>query len=42
MSVRVFTVSIPFINPFSAMTRFHIHSAYYLVVLYNFRYLCGD
>ncbi|MPC72165.1 hypothetical protein E2C01_066459 [Portunus trituberculatus] len=23
------------------MTRFHIHSAYYLVILYSFRNLCG-
>ncbi|MPC20069.1 LIM homeobox transcription factor 1-beta [Portunus trituberculatus] len=26
----------------STMTRFHIHSAYYLVILYSFRNLCGD
>ncbi|MPC67850.1 hypothetical protein E2C01_062036 [Portunus trituberculatus] len=25
------------INLFSTMTRFHIHSAYYLVILYSFR-----
>ncbi|MPC86467.1 hypothetical protein E2C01_081296 [Portunus trituberculatus] len=25
------------INPFSTMTCFHIHSAFYLVILYNFR-----
>ncbi|MPD04063.1 hypothetical protein E2C01_099732 [Portunus trituberculatus] len=24
-------------NPFSTMTRFHIHSCYYLVVLHSFR-----
>ncbi|MPC64270.1 hypothetical protein E2C01_058382 [Portunus trituberculatus] len=23
------------------MTRFHIHSAYYLVILHSFRNLCG-
>ncbi|MPC41186.1 hypothetical protein E2C01_034772 [Portunus trituberculatus] len=30
------------INPFSTMTRFHIHSAYYLVILHSFRNSCGD
>ncbi|MPC43234.1 hypothetical protein E2C01_036874 [Portunus trituberculatus] len=24
------------------MTRFPIHSAYYLLILYSFRNLCGD
>ncbi|MPC61703.1 hypothetical protein E2C01_055777 [Portunus trituberculatus] len=28
-------------NPFSTMTRFHINSGYYLVILYNFRNSCG-
>ncbi|MPC28042.1 hypothetical protein E2C01_021233 [Portunus trituberculatus] len=28
------------LNPFSTMTRFHIHSAHYLVVLYSFRNSC--
>ncbi|MPC55666.1 hypothetical protein E2C01_049608 [Portunus trituberculatus] len=28
------------INSFSTMTRFHIHSAYYLAILYSFRNLC--
>ncbi|MPC08722.1 hypothetical protein E2C01_001315 [Portunus trituberculatus] len=30
-----------FVNPFSTMTRFHIHSTDYLVILYSFRNLCG-
>ncbi|MPC69370.1 hypothetical protein E2C01_063593 [Portunus trituberculatus] len=30
------------IKPFSSMTRFHIHSGYYLVILDSFRNLCGD
>ncbi|MPC29589.1 hypothetical protein E2C01_022830 [Portunus trituberculatus] len=29
------------INPFRTRTLFHIHSAYYLVILYSFRNLCG-
>ncbi|MPC20266.1 hypothetical protein E2C01_013204 [Portunus trituberculatus] len=29
-------------NPFSTITRFHIHSGYYLVILYSFRNSCGD
>ncbi|MPC38706.1 hypothetical protein E2C01_032218 [Portunus trituberculatus] len=29
------------INPLSAMMRFHIHSAYYLVILYSFKNLSG-
>ncbi|MPC91390.1 hypothetical protein E2C01_086425 [Portunus trituberculatus] len=29
------------INPFSTMTRFHIHSGDYLVILYSFRNSCG-
>ncbi|MPC11542.1 hypothetical protein E2C01_004208 [Portunus trituberculatus] len=29
-------------NPFSAMTSFHIHPAYYLVILYSLRNLYGD
>ncbi|MPC75113.1 hypothetical protein E2C01_069498 [Portunus trituberculatus] len=29
-------------NPFSTRTRFHIHSAYYLVILHSFRNLHGD
>ncbi|MPC32935.1 hypothetical protein E2C01_026271 [Portunus trituberculatus] len=28
-------------NPFSTMTRFHTYYAYYLVILYSFRNLCG-
>ncbi|MPC36310.1 hypothetical protein E2C01_029764 [Portunus trituberculatus] len=31
-----------FFNPFSTMTHFHIHSGYYLVILYSFRNTCGD
>ncbi|MPC64651.1 hypothetical protein E2C01_058769 [Portunus trituberculatus] len=31
-----------FLNPFSIMTRFHIYSGYYLVILYSFRNSCGD
>ncbi|MPC74066.1 hypothetical protein E2C01_068411 [Portunus trituberculatus] len=27
------------VNPFSTRTHFHIHSAYYLVILYSFRKL---
>ncbi|MPC23244.1 hypothetical protein E2C01_016283 [Portunus trituberculatus] len=27
---------------FSTMTRFHIYSAYYLVILFSFKNLCGD
>ncbi|MPC19718.1 hypothetical protein E2C01_012644 [Portunus trituberculatus] len=30
------------INPLSTMTHFHIHSAYYLVIVYSFRNLYGD
>ncbi|MPC28592.1 hypothetical protein E2C01_021802 [Portunus trituberculatus] len=30
------------VNLFSTMMHFHIHSAYYLVILYSGRYLCGD
>ncbi|MPC53905.1 hypothetical protein E2C01_047808 [Portunus trituberculatus] len=30
------------LNHFSIMARFHIHSGYYLVILYSFRNLCGD
>ncbi|MPC26150.1 hypothetical protein E2C01_019282 [Portunus trituberculatus] len=29
------------LNPFSTMTPFHIHSAYYVVILYSFRNICG-
>ncbi|MPC91067.1 hypothetical protein E2C01_086080 [Portunus trituberculatus] len=29
------------VNPFCTMTRFHIHSAYYLMILYSFRNLWG-
>ncbi|MPC81645.1 hypothetical protein E2C01_076273 [Portunus trituberculatus] len=29
-------------NPFSTMTCFHIHSGYYLVILYSFRNSCGS
>ncbi|MPC84661.1 hypothetical protein E2C01_079406 [Portunus trituberculatus] len=29
------------LSPFSTMTCFHIHSGYYLVILYSFRNLCG-
>ncbi|MPC47045.1 hypothetical protein E2C01_040779 [Portunus trituberculatus] len=29
------------LNPFSTMTRFHIHSADYLEILYTFRNSCG-
>ncbi|MPC40715.1 hypothetical protein E2C01_034281 [Portunus trituberculatus] len=29
-------------NPLSTVTRFYIHSAYYLVILYSFRNLCRD
>ncbi|MPC20517.1 hypothetical protein E2C01_013465 [Portunus trituberculatus] len=29
-------------NTFSTMVHFHIHSTYYLVILYSFRNLCGD
>ncbi|MPC25769.1 hypothetical protein E2C01_018890 [Portunus trituberculatus] len=29
------------LTSFSTMTRFHIHSAVYLVILYTFRNLCG-
>ncbi|MPC31599.1 hypothetical protein E2C01_024893 [Portunus trituberculatus] len=29
------------LNPFSNMTRFHIRSAYYLMILYSFRNSCG-
>ncbi|MPC37885.1 hypothetical protein E2C01_031379 [Portunus trituberculatus] len=29
-------------NPFNNKTCFHIHSAYYLVILYSFTNLCGD
>ncbi|MPC78436.1 hypothetical protein E2C01_072922 [Portunus trituberculatus] len=28
-------------NLFSTMTRFHIHSTYYLVILHSFRNSCG-
>ncbi|MPC27975.1 hypothetical protein E2C01_021168 [Portunus trituberculatus] len=28
------------VNLLSTMTRFHIYSGYYLVILYNFRNLC--
>ncbi|MPC94835.1 hypothetical protein E2C01_090020 [Portunus trituberculatus] len=28
-------------NSFSTRTRFYIHSAYYLGILYSFRNLCG-
>ncbi|MPC74054.1 hypothetical protein E2C01_068399 [Portunus trituberculatus] len=28
------------LNPFSTMTRFRINSAYYLVILYSFRFSC--
>ncbi|MPC59045.1 hypothetical protein E2C01_053060 [Portunus trituberculatus] len=35
------SVSVYAINSFSTMMRFHIHSAYYLVILYSFRNLCG-
>ncbi|MPC25702.1 hypothetical protein E2C01_018826 [Portunus trituberculatus] len=28
------------LNPFSTVPRFHIHSAYYLVILYGFKNLC--
>ncbi|MPC72351.1 hypothetical protein E2C01_066654 [Portunus trituberculatus] len=31
-----------YLYPFSTMTRFHIHSAYYLMILYPFRNLYGD
>ncbi|MPC43006.1 hypothetical protein E2C01_036641 [Portunus trituberculatus] len=33
--------SIEYINPFSTRTRFHIHSAYCLVISYSFRNSCG-
>ncbi|MPC55118.1 hypothetical protein E2C01_049049 [Portunus trituberculatus] len=26
-----------YLNPYSTMTLFHIHSGYYLVILYSFR-----
>ena len=29
-------------NPFSTGTQFHIHSAYYLSILYSFRNSCGN
>ena len=29
-------------NPFSTGTHFHIHSSYYLLILYGFRNVCGD
>ncbi|MPC72543.1 hypothetical protein E2C01_066855 [Portunus trituberculatus] len=28
-------------NSYNTMTRFHIHSAYYLAILYIFKKLCG-
>ncbi|MPC59230.1 hypothetical protein E2C01_053246 [Portunus trituberculatus] len=30
------------LNPFSTMTRFHIHSGYYLVILFSFKNVCED
>ncbi|MPC67566.1 hypothetical protein E2C01_061743 [Portunus trituberculatus] len=37
MSFVLYPCSLPVINPFSTMTRFHIHSADYLMTLYSFR-----
>ncbi|MPC22087.1 hypothetical protein E2C01_015093 [Portunus trituberculatus] len=31
-----------YVNPFSTMTPFHVHSGYYLGILYSFRNLCRD
>ncbi|MPC14474.1 hypothetical protein E2C01_007241 [Portunus trituberculatus] len=33
---------LPMLNPFGTRTRFHIHSAYYLAILYSFRNSCED
>ncbi|MPC78135.1 hypothetical protein E2C01_072615 [Portunus trituberculatus] len=40
MTYREVSGSYLFFNLFSTMARFHIHSGYYLVILYSCRNLC--